>query len=778
MNDDLSLFLIRDFAVILISAAIAAWICKRINLSPIVGYLAAGILVGTPQITFIQVTDPARVQLLSQLGLIFLMFSIGLGFRLQRFKQLGVGMIIATVGTALITLTATRLVGGWIGLSQAEGLFLAAMLMVSSSAVIGKTLQSLGLTHRRFGQLAMGVTLCEDIVAIVMLAFLGSYAAIEPGADGGGWMSMATKVGMLLGFVFLLMVPGLILVPRLLGRVSRMKEGAQELETLITAGLLFGMAFLTLFGGYSLALGAFLCGMVVAESSRVRALSDIFAGIRDIFVAVFFVAIGMSIDVTQFPSAIGPILLGSALALVLRPVAATISMLLACEDPKEATKAGLCLTPIGEFSFVIAGLGASAGILAERFQIAAVGISFVTTIASPWVMQRSETLGSAFNPARARFLREGLAAYRNLWQLLGRQQGSSLIWRLLRPRIPQVAAELIFVSALLVFSEPIYRALLPRIQSAEGFLGLSYEYGYWVAVTLLALVPLVALARNINAIAMLLGEYLTQGLRGAPGLRRALILLFRGLGLLALGVWIVNLIPFSWLSGYALVGVTVATILALAFGWRAMTRLHSEAAVALREVMNTDSAFPSETRALMQAKEDWGIQLEEWELANIGPAGRSIGELQLRKRTGATIVGIERHGHYLPSIGPGTHLFSGDRLYVTGSPEQLATLRGLLEPAGPEPEETAPDYRDAILETAVVSQGATAAGKSFLQLQWPRLIGAQAVALRRGDSPPRPPEATDTLQPGDALLLVGTPKALATALEQLAPPAAPASAAS
>ena len=768
--DQSIVFLIQDFAVVLVAAALASTLCKRMHLSPIVGYLLAGIAVGTPQITFVYVTDAARVGLLSQLGLIFLMFSIGLGFRLQRFKELGWGMIVACGTTALLMLTLTRLAAGWLGYGQGPALFLAAMVMVSSSAVIGKSLQGQGLTHRRFGQLALGITLCEDIVAIILLAFLGSYAAMEPQSSGSMGDALG-QVGALLAFAVLLIVPGLIFVPRMLKKVSLLKHDSSELQTVIVAALLFTMAFITLRSGYSLALGSFLCGVIVAETSQSKSVSESFGGLRDVFVAVFFVSIGMAVDVTRFPEALGLIAFGTVAALVLRPLAAHFGLLVACEDPKDAVKAGLCLTPIGEFTFVIANLGVAAGILDERYQVAAVGIAFLTAVLSPWVMQRCEAVATVVNVDRLPTLGKVARLYRDLLRLIGRQQDSSLIWRLLRPRIPQVAGELLFVSAILVFSGPVFVALQPRFESMEPALREAYRIGYWLVVAALVIVPLVALVRNINAIAMMIGEYVTMGMRSAPALRRALMLLVRTLALVSLGLWVLNVAPFSWLSGYTLAAVSAVVGLALIFGWRTMVRLHSEAAFSLGEAVGRDEPAEAEARALRQARLDWGIELEEWTLGSIDHAGRSIGEMQLRRRSGATIVGIERQGHYLPSIGPETHLFSGDRLYASGSPEQLDALRLALEEASREEVESTPNYSSAILETGVVGEGSACAGHSLRSLRWPRVHGVQVVAMRRGDAAPRSPEIDEPLEVGDALLLVGAPRSLALGVAQLESPA-------
>ncbi|HBR95071.1 MAG TPA: hypothetical protein DEA90_13000 [Opitutae bacterium] len=340
-------------------------------------------------ITFPYVTDVVRIQLLSQLGLVFLMFFIGLSLRLRKLRQVGLGVMLATVITALGTLTLARCSALLLGFDETTALFLAAMLMGSSSAIVGKLIYDNQLMHRRAGQLALAMTLLEDIVAIVMLGYLGSYVAMEQASGNAGMGEIFGTVALLIAFVALIILPGIVVLPRWLNRFE--KRGGIELETLIVAGLLFAMAWLALSAGYSIALGAFLCGVILAETKRVQAIERSFSGLKDIFVALFFTAIGMAIDVTRFPEALGIIALGVTLAFLVRPIAATLGFLSVCEDEEVAMKAAFCVTPIGEFSFVIAGLGVASGILDDTMQVAAVGISFVTSLLAPMTVKKSDT---------------------------------------------------------------------------------------------------------------------------------------------------------------------------------------------------------------------------------------------------------------------------------------------------------------------------------------------------------------------------------------------------
>src|SRR4051812_27491059 len=314
---------IQDLAIILVVAGVVGWICQRVGLSVIVGFLVAGMVVGphTPPMTL--VADVDRVETLAQIGLVFLMFSIGLQLSLRKLQRLGLSLMFATFVAAMVMYQLSRLLAVSLGWSAREGLFLAGMLMVSSSAIISKILHEIGINHERSGQLAMGVAVLEDVVAVVMLTLLNSLVQFGAAGDGAGLGGTLLTLG---AFVVLAGVGGLLLVPWLLKRMSISAD--EELQTLGIAALLFGLAFVAQRAGYSLALGAFLLGTIVAETAHRNQVERTFEGMRDIFTAVFFVAIGMQIDphaLLQEAWLIGGV---AAFTLLVRPLTSSLALTL------------------------------------------------------------------------------------------------------------------------------------------------------------------------------------------------------------------------------------------------------------------------------------------------------------------------------------------------------------------------------------------------------------------------------------------------------------------
>jgi monovalent cation:H+ antiporter-2, CPA2 family len=349
---------IRDLAVVMVIAGAVGWVCQRLGLSLVVGYLTAGAIIGpfTPPVQL--VADLGRIQMLSQLGLVFLIFSIGLDLSFQRLRRLGISVAFATVLGALFVFYACRMLGFAFGWSTPQTLFIAGMLMVSSSAIISKVLQELNATHQRSGQLALGITIMEDIVAVIMLTLLSTMVQF------GGEKSapLHETLGTLSAFVAALLLISLLLVPRLLLGLSQ--TGTGEIRTLLVIGLVLSLAWVAAKMGFSLALGAFLLGVIVASTPHKQEIERSFEGIRDMFGAVFFVAMGMLVDFSLLAQA-WPMVLGITLfALLFRPPAIALGLTLTGHPTRDSIRAGLALAPLGEFSFIIAQIGVAA---ADRF---------------------------------------------------------------------------------------------------------------------------------------------------------------------------------------------------------------------------------------------------------------------------------------------------------------------------------------------------------------------------------------------------------------------------
>jgi monovalent cation:H+ antiporter-2, CPA2 family len=229
--------LVQDLAIVTFFSGVFGFICQRIRLSSIVGFLLAGLLVGPHTPPFVFVADQARIEALSQLGLVFLMFSIGLHLSLAKLRRMGVGLVLAVALGAALVFNVTRSICPLLGVGNIQSLFVAGMLMASSSAIIGKILPDTGLIHQRAGNLAMSITVLEDLVAVVVLTFISSFAQMRSGSG----TNLGKVLGILLIFVTVISVLGLLFLPRALSRLNR---AGTDLLTITVAGMVLGIAVL------------------------------------------------------------------------------------------------------------------------------------------------------------------------------------------------------------------------------------------------------------------------------------------------------------------------------------------------------------------------------------------------------------------------------------------------------------------------------------------------------------------------------------------------------
>jgi CPA2 family monovalent cation:H+ antiporter-2 len=740
---------IEDLAMVMVAAGIFGSICKRIGLSVIVGYLAAGVLLGpyTPPFAFIH--DLERIHTLSQLGLVFLMFSIGLELSLNKLRKLGPSMAIATALGAFFVFNLTQTLGYFAGWSRVQTMFTAAMLMVSSSAVISKMLRDLNLEHERAGQQALGIAVLEDIVAIVMLTLLGSYTKIGGTSESGAVSTVLTGLS---GFVVLIVMGALLFVPRLLKRLQARAD--PELETIIVAGLLLVLALAAVWAGYSLALGAFLLGAVVAELPQRHQVEHSFEGVRDIFSSVFFVSIGMLIDV-HLVLEVWPWILGLGLfVLVVRPVSVGLALVLTGTAPRDARRAGLCMSPLGEFSFIIAQTGVEAGVLPKTHYALAVGVSLVTVLLAPLINRRSGKLMNWIEGNEPGRVQHALETYHGWLAQIAAAPGNRLWWRRGRAHIIKIVIEMLLVTGLLLFAETIYQTI-GHSGLAATLDGPAFRLLFWTALSLLTLVPLVGMGWSINTVCVII----TESLHGQVRLSARFIALFVRVAATAIvGLWLWYLVPAGLLStkSWWMIGGFLAALVAL-FSRRLIT-LRTQMLGSMGEVLEgTPGVVPSRWG---QRSLDWALNLQEIELPTGALcAGRTIAALQVRRRFGCTIVEINRQGYVLAGPEPSVPLFPGDRLLILGSAEQIAAARKELSRQGKSDAEVAA-FDDARLDTVMVPENAAVVGRVLRALRIPHRTGAVVVGISRNGHKQANPSGDEIVEAGDEWLVIGAAEEL------------------
>lgn len=743
---------VRDLAVALLAAAGAGWLLQRIGLSAVVGYLLAGMAIGPFSPAFQLVSNLNHIQLLAQIGLVFMMFAIGLGLNLARLQRMGLSIILAVTISSILLFNVCRVFGTVMGWSGFQTLFLAGTLMISSSAIIIKILDELNMMHERAGQLALGITVLEDVVAIILLTLFLSLS--DP--NGGPGVSFGKTLGLLGAFVALLVVASVLLVPRMLKLFSR---GANaELRLTALAGTVLLASVWAVHAGYSLALGAFVLGVVVAGTRHRDEVENSFATIQTVFGALFFVAVGMMFDYRHLLNVAWLVAGVTLLTVVARPLACAFGLVTVGHSTRHALKAGLALTPVGEFAFVLIQIGKSSNLLPESFYALAIGVSLATAVVGPLLTRRSEAIASWVEAREPKPWREAVAFYHRWLAELQDRTTASLLWRLTSKRVLLMAFHLLFVSALFLVSNSIYEAIHAQV-GRDLFFPNGLPVLYWTGFGVLVLGPLVAIWRHSEALTMILSEGLTRDTARGELLRPLLQTMLKAVTACLLLAWLLVVVPFGpwvfWLSA----GAAACVLLFAPFFWKRLVRVHSRFEAEFREKMKAASTPGSSSglpATILERPQEWNLQIDELALPfATAHAGRTIAELNIRKRFGCSVVAIERQGLVMPNPSARERLYAGDKLLLLGTAEQLPRAGQFLQD-GARTGADAPGFDDVAMETLTVPEGAEGLGRALKEWQLVERFGIQVCGIQRNGQRLLIPSSEERIVAGDRLLLLGT----------------------
>ena len=733
--------LVQDLAVVTLFAGIGGFLCQKIGLSSIVGFLFAGLLIGPHTPPFSIVMHEDRIEALSQLGLVFLMFSIGLDLSIGKLRRMGMGIVLAVALGAILVFNSVRLICPLLGVGSSESLFVAGMLVASSSAMIGKILPETGLIHQRAGNLAMSITVLEDLVAVVALTFISSVGQMHKGTEA----NMGRILGVLLVFVTVVTVVGLLLLPRSLQRLNR---AGTDLLTITVAGLVLGIAVIAVKTGYSLALGAFLLGAIVAETPQRPTVERAMQGMRDVFIAVFFVSIGMLLNPALLVKNWVLILSLGIVTILVRTFAVSVSLLVTGTADRDAFRAALMVTPIGEFAFIIAQLGVSTGMLSSDYYPIAVGVALFTALVSPILIRHSGHISDVWLRAQPKFFYNLLEQYQQFLASVGAHQRRSRVFGLARRSLPPLGISVIFVSGILIVA-PFLFAQWIHLFPANG--AHWPPHLFWALIGVAAAGPLLGVWRR-------LAEFFKGTVEIAFGSQQPVLIVWLDLvAALLLFVWIWLVTPL--IGAYpAFLGAILGTavVYAFFFGHRLQTVQRRIADELAEAILSPEERRKRSHDHWLKDHQEWDLSLSEIRVPDSEAwFGKSLGDLSLRSRYGCSVVGVERQGYTVPGSGPDTELFPGDELLVLGTPTQIQRVRAFFDSSPSRTDKV--DLLDEIrLESVEVPEKSRLVGNALAELEIPRQTGVQIVGVAREDHRMLFPGPFQVLDSGDWMLIVGT----------------------
>lgn len=750
--------LINDLGVILATAAIVAILFQRLRLPVIFGYLGAGVLLGPNLFPFSPVQDLAVVQELSELGVVFLLFYIGMEFNLRRLQRVlipaSAAVMLQTIFMLVIGVGAAAL-AGWTSLT---GLFLGCLLAISSSMVTISILRQQEKMNHPHAQNAIGILILEDILAVLLLVILtgvGVTGQLE-------WDSVWLTVFIMAVFVVCVFFIGRLAAPPVLNFLNRL--GSLELITIAAVGLVFGVSALAQNFQFSVALGAFVAGSILSQSKLAPEIERATEPLRDIFGAVFFVTIGMLVNpVLIFQN--GLWIVGISLLVVLgKTFSCWLGLFLAGEESRRSFNGSTAKAQIGEFSFIIAALGAQLGVTNEKLTAVAVGVALVTILLTPPLTRLSDRLYDCLEKLTPSPLRRLGSSYQKLLDLGQRALSKSTVLRLVRRPLLQIGSYFLIINGLLL------AAIL-----TGGYLEGTLEWptflyaagGAWALAALVSVPFLVAILRNTGALVTIFLEAVIgvqTGSAGGSGRMRNLINSFLSMTILAGFGLLYILAAAPYLPGrWVLIALSIlAVIIAIVF-YQRMVHLNSRLEYffleSFRQGGQTEEARRQVYLEEITTQYPWPVEVREVEIFSQSLAvGRRISQLELKEKSGTMIIALSRNNQAYYDPHPETPLFVNDRLVLIGEKEDLKRAETYLATTSPTGEEVAQPRFE--IQKLPVSPGSCLEGDTLAGANLRKRFGVSVVGIQRGSERIVAPSAHEKLKANDVLLAVGPTRAM------------------
>ena len=577
---------IQDLAVIMLIAGVVTIVFHRLKQPVVLGYIASGFIIGPHTPPFGLIHDEGTIKTLAELGVIFLMFCLGLEFSLRKLFKVGATAFVAAFLEIMLMIWIGYEIGSYFGWSTMDSLFLGAILAISSTTIIVKALNDLKMKEQRFAQLIFGVLIVEDILGIGIIALLSGIAVSGSVSSG----EVFSTVGKLTLFMVVALVIGILLVPRLLAYVA--KSGSDEMLLVTVLGLCFGFCLLVVKLEYSMVLGAFLIGAIMAESRQLVKIERLIEPIRDMFSAIFFVAIGLMIDPSILVAYAWPIAVITVAVVLGKVVSCGFGAFIAGNDGRTSLRVGMGLSQIGEFSFIIAALGISLQVTSDFLYPVAVAVSAITTLLTPYLIRAADPLAVKLGAVVPNRLARVFNVYGEWLRNIQPHGDGALLASMIRKILLQIGVNLALVIAIFFcgsYFAPKLGAYMGEWMKDPG----QQKAVIWGASLLVSLPFLIAAYRKLKALAMLLAEMGVSPDMAGRHTQRVRRVIAEVIPLVSLAVIFVILAVLSasmlpTMEMLLLIAAVTAVVAAVL--WRWLIRLHTRMQVALLETLGNHAS--------------------------------------------------------------------------------------------------------------------------------------------------------------------------------------------
>ena len=732
--------LISDLALILICAGVMTLVFKRLKQPLVLGYIVAGFL-ASPHFTLTpSVIDTASIHTWSEIGVIFLLFALGLEFSFKKLVKVGGTAVIAACAIIFSMIMIGMTVGWSFGWKSMDCLYLGGMLAMSSTTIIYKAFDDLGLRQQRFAGLVLSILIIEDILAIVLMVLL-STVAVSQNFEGG---EMVFSIGKLVFFLILWFVVGIYLIPIFLKRSK--KWVSSETMLILSLAMCFGMVVLAAKVGFSPAFGAFIMGSILAETVEAETIEKLVAPVKDLFGAIFFVSVGMMVDPAMIVEYIGPIITITLAILLGQTIFGTCGVILSGQPLKVAMQCGFSLTQIGEFAFIIASLGVSLNVTSSFLYPIVVAVSVITTFLTPYMIRLAVP---AYNLVEKKMPEK--------WKLMLERYtaGSQTVnsennWKKLLMDISKIVAiyMVLCIAVILLsfqFVMPFFRLVMPE---------------FWAKLAG-ATFMIVCISPFLRAIVMKKNHSIEfQALWNDNRFNRAPLvstIVFR----MMIAVGFILFIIKSLFQASTMLVIAIALVLVVLM---VLSRRLKKQSIFMERTFMQNLNF-RDTHEEFQGKKrpkyeghllSRDLHLSDFDIpADSLWAGYTLRELNLGNKYGVHVASIIRGLHRINIPGANVRLFPGDTIQVIGTDEQLAEFSRQVEQVSNAAEENEIEKREMLLKQFVVNGESPFLNTTIKESGIRNRFRCLVVGVEKESGNLMSPEADMLLEGGDVVWVVG-----------------------
>ena len=736
-------FLVKDLALILMVAGVVTLIFKRLKQPLVLGYIVAGFLVSPHMPYTVSVMDETDIQTWADIGVIFTLFSLGLDFSFKKIVKMGASPVIACIVIVFCMMMLGISVGHGCGWDRMDCIFLGGMLAMSSTTIIYKAFDDMGLRQQKFASMVMSVLILEDILAIVMMVMLSAIAG-GSNPDGEQMISSVLRIGF---FLVLWFIVGIFAIPLFLRSVRKLING--ETLLVVSLGLCCGMAVLSTKVGFSSAFGAFVMGSILAETIEAEKIIKLVEPVKNLFGAIFFVSVGMLVDPKILVEYAVPILALVGTILVGQAIFGTFGFMLGGESLKSAMRCGFSMAQIGEFSFIIASLGLSLGVISNFLYPVVVAVSVITTFLTPYMIRLalpSYQIMEKHLPCKfINILNHFAMSHPSTQQ---QSKWKSLIRQMVINTVAYSILSAATIAMMFTFVLPLMRNLLPGWQL------------HWYANALTGLLTVVLISPFLRAIVMKKNHspewkrlWVESSINRIPLLFTIVV---RYIIALAFIFYIINYL--SRFTNALIVCIGAVVVLLMVASRHIKKRSIVMERLFIHNLRSRDIAAQvnGEKRPLYAGHLlDRDIHISEIEVPEDSTwCGKSLKELHLRERFGIDMSSIRRGSQRLNIPNGDTVIFPGDKLQIIGNDDQNHKFAQALT-SELAPEDVDIEKREMKLRQLIISGGSEFLGKTLIESGIRDKYNCMVVGLEEGRENLTRVLPTRVFEKGDIIWLVG-----------------------